>query len=896
VVDGIKPSVPQNLNEIKYTSLAPEELIPGAFKISWEWPEDNIGFQNSFSEPVSALEIRYMEGNETISNANWDQAMEYERFFSSDIQSPFSGDSLLMGVDQGLFEPTQYYSVAMRATDDEGNIGDVSETISLQAYWRRPDIPGVIQGVDISDEPGDEGGVIRVNQFTPLNMNVPSDIGEYWVYVVHEDDYDIDTLSFFNNIDWSPDHVVTREDEEGFFNFTFVIESYHGGVIENGEKYHVGMLAVNWLGQHQNQVKWTVVPAEVIDDKEPAIPKIQITSANPIEGENQIRLQWTPTADEKFREYRIYGLNFFSNDIQEYDMITNITDPTTSEYIVDNVKGDEITQGYYYSFAVLAYDFNKHMDRELIDDLNVIHNILYIDPGNPLPQIKGVSMTDVPNDGGSALTLSWFKSFETSYWEYRVYFSEDPIEDITGMDPIETIRNSGQTDTVISEYDGYPLVDGKEYYAAVTLVDWNLVENLLIDINNTDSAESINQSDFDAPQIYPAGLEVDGNPTNTLFNLTWTSISSDQVIDFNHYLVSVSSGKGTITKKIEEIDGNRVVIDRLDRGTEYYVNISIVDDNGNLGPGSTSITVKTDGENEPPEIKMIQLTVGENLFELKNSSVDRVDVNIDDFSIVYFTAQAEDDYTVQSRLLYAWNITLPSLEIVEKSSYSFDLDLNEPGEYIIVLTATDSEGLVSEEFEIYIDGKEDDGGTTETNWLVVGLIIAGAVILAIVVILFVLMSGSRSQKKQRLEEYEERRNDIKTMEPIYANLPNWTCECGTTTVSIIEHAYCNSCYQSHEAIPIDGIDDYLTEHDLVLAEMNVVVPPGWQGQDMAISEAEKDLEDRKQRAIDALNEENAQWLKGTEYEKELKDLPSEEAEEGEDGGKDKVMHHQGAIS
>lgn len=904
VIDGIKPSAPGNLNEIKYTSLPPEELIPGTFKISWEWPEDNDGFHNAFSEPVKSLEIRYMAGNKTITNANWNDALEYTVFSTLQVKDPFTYDSLLMGADEGLFLPRQYYSVAMRATDEVDNIGDVSETISMEAYWRRPDIPGPIQEVNIIDRPDDDGGAIRVTQFTPPNMDVPSDIGEYRVFVLHENDFDMDIHAFINNVNWIPEVILKKdvpEDEEGFYNFTFDVESYHDGMLEDGEHYYIGMLAVNWLGQHQNQVKWSELPVQVINDNEPPIDKIQNVKGTAIEGENQIRLQWTPTTDEKFVEYRIYGLNYPSEKLQDYVMITNITDPTTSEFIVDEVKGDPIIQGFYYSFAVLAYDHNLKMDTELVWGENMDKGILYIHQKAPLPQIKGVSMSDVPNDGGSALTLSWFKSFDLSFWEYHVYFSDEPIEDITGMDPVEIIRTSGQTDTVISEFDGYPLMDGKDYYAAVTIMDWNLVENTFIDIenqNNTDSAQSVNQSDFDAPIIYPGGIEIDGKPTKTQFNITWSPIDPEQVIDFNHYLITVTGSKGTITKIVEDVNGGRVVVDRLDRGKLYYFNISIVDDNGNIGPGSNSMEVETDGKNQPPMVMKIIVTVGEELTYLDNkpdAENTSVEVNLIDFTDIYFTAEAIDDYTVPSKLTYSWNITLPSGENIEKSSYSFGIDLTDKGTYRVVLVVTDAdaERLVSEEFEITIVAQKktlDDDGP---NWLVISLIIVGAFILAIVVILFVLMSGSRSQKKQRLEEYEERRNDIKTMEPIYANLPTWTCECGTTMVSIIEHAYCNACYQSHEKIPIDGIDNYLTEHDLVLSEMNVDVPPGWQGQDLAISQADKDLEERKERAIDALNEEYAQWLKGTEYESELKE-PIEESEEPEVATPN-IMHHQGAI-
>ncbi|MCK5773312.1 MAG: hypothetical protein KAH57_05945, partial [Thermoplasmata archaeon] len=65
---------------------------------------------------------------------------------------------------------------------------------------------------------------------------------------------------------------------------------------------------------------------------------------------------------------------------------------------------------------------------------------------------------------------------------------------------------------------------------------------------------------------------------------------------------------------------------------------------------------------------------------------------------------------------------------------------------------------------------------------------------------------------------------------------------------------------SHEGVPIDSIDQYLQDHDLVLREMNIKIPLAWQGQDVAIDKAEKDLETRQNNAKEALDEEFAELL------------------------------------
>lgn len=895
-IDGIIPSAPENLNVINYTTLSEEELIPGSFKISWEWPEDNDMTKSSKSEKVDSLEIRYIQGNTTITENNWDDAVSY-RVLSGDaeILEPFRRQEMLIGAQDQNIKPFLYYSVAMRAYDEVENEGNISATLNAEAYWRRPEIPGPCEDVIIEDYKGedgmgDDGGKLLV-RFTPPRLERPSDIEYYEVFIIPAGEYDVN-LTDYQNIDWEPDLVITEEDEEAFINTTKVIDSYHGGDLQDGEYYQVAVVPVNWLDQHSNAVTWSdpEVKVKVINDNLPPIPIIRDVDAVSINGEESIRVTWTPTTLDRFTQYEIWGQAFSYDSIDNAVRIATIDEIGVSEYVVDDISGAEISQNFLYSFTVLVKDHNDHMST-IVENNNTVKGVKYIDPDSNIPdQIKGVSMVDVPNDGGGALTLSWFRTFAQTFWQYNVYFSDKEITDVTSLDPISVISSQQKTDLIITEYDGDPLIDGMLYHAVVTIVDYDLEENLQVDANNSASAEPVNQSDFEAPSIFPGNLRETGEITNTAFTVSWDPVTKDQVPDFDHYLVSVSGPRGAEQFVVEGgIDSTSLEIDRLTRGTTYYVNISIVDDNGNIGPGSPSLDVTTSGADQPPTVKKITVTIGEDLYTL-NETDEPLVVNLDEFSIIYFTGEGEDDYTASSRLLYAWNITLPSGETVEKSSYTFDLDLTDTGTYTIRLVVTDQAGMESEEYQVEILAKKDTTDDETPIFLIIIIVIA-AIVLAIVVVLFVVFSGSRSQKKQKLEEYEERRQDIDSMEPIYTNLPTWTCDCGSTQVPIIENAYCNSCYQSHEAVPIDGIDDYLREHDLVLNEMKIDVPPGWQGQDVAKVEAEKDLEERKKRALDALNEEYAQWLKGTEYESELENLP----EGSEEEPKEDRLHHEGAI-
>lgn len=891
IVDGVEPSAPDNLNEEKWTSLQESELIPGTFKIRFEWPEDNNGYENLKSQKVDKMEVRYLPGTQTIDASNWDTATIYKSYQASiEIKDPFATDSLHLGKEAAIFTPMKNYSVAMRAWDEVGNIGPVSATVTAEAYWIRPAIPEPVLSVSVSDymgedDTGDQGGKLKVT-FVPSQITNPGDIGEYRVFVTK----DKSNLGNVSDITWNPDRIITEDDEEGFYNYTFILDSYHDGDLLDGESYYVSVVPVNWLGQHAKGMTWSELPVKVINNILPAIPKIRDVDAISINSEGMIKVTWTPTTFDRFTKYEIYGQSYFFDNIEEAILLGEIEEIGTSEFTVSEISGDPIIQSNLYSFAVLVEDHNDHIDLTL-DENNTVHGVKYVAP-DPIAipgQIKGVSMSDVPNDGGSALTISWFRSTAQEYWQYNIYLDDKEITDISGMEPIGTSSARAKTDMVISEFEGDPLVDGMMYYAAVTIVDWNLLENTLIDMNNTASAEPVNQSDYMAPTTIPANLRVEGDPENTEFTIMWDTITYQNEVDFNHYLVTYSGGSSGIEYIIigedmddetERIALGSLTITGLTRGTTYYVNISVVDDAGNIGPSSSSLEVETGGANQPPMIIQIIMTINEDLVYLKNAT-DTAEVDLTTgFSIIYFQGEAEDDYTRASDLLFKWNITLPDGTSIEKTGYSFDLDLSDIGTYTLELIVEDRERFDSDPLTIEFQVKKDTDDT-ETNWLWIILGIVAAIVIGIAVIIFVVMSGNRSQRKQKFEEYKEKRNDIDTMEPIYTSLPTWTCDCGTTQVAINEHAYCNACYQSHEAVPIDGIDEYLHEHDLVLGEMKINVPAGWQGQDDAISRAKTDLEDRKKRATDSLNQEYAPVLQGTEYEEELKDLKPPEEEGGE---------------
>ncbi|MGA1873069.1 MAG: hypothetical protein ACMUHY_05300 [Thermoplasmatota archaeon] len=922
IVDGVAPSAPDLYSA---TGAPGNNLDEGTFKINFEWPEEDAGFLNTLGK-VKKLHLALREGKgNAITEANWDdQNLEEDRFNLStgktviyrtwqftDIESPFTVvNGYIVGENDPDTNPNEIklkkrmnYSIALMAEDEVENVGPMSVVLEVETYWRRPEVPGETESF-LVDIPEDDGGTLTVTWVPPL-MIYPEDLDAFWIYISPE------PMGNISDFDEEPDFIINRDNDYDAFLLNKLDISYYldgsGQRVDlmDGQGYHAAVLSVNWLEQNSGVLIWSQPKEYVINDNETAIAMIQnVAGENYGDNGDQIRLTWSASTDPKFVEYQIYGREFAYSKIVDAEIIATITDRQTTELIIDEIGGTPISQAYEYSFTVLVEDYNRHII-EIVDPVNnTVRGVKTIDStraeGDYPPQTRGVSLQDKGNDGGGILQLSWFQQLQTmetllgssvGFWLYNVYFDDEPIVDVTTMTPYTVIKDIRANNLEISTFEGEPLVDGRTYYAAVTTVDYDLLENPILDKNNLDSDRPINQTDNTPPSFMVQDF---GASEINLYNITlsWKEVTDEDVQDFEYYWIQWT-GKKSGKYQEKSRSTTDYLIDGLERGSQYWVNISVVDLNGNIGVITPSIEIWTEGENQPPVIDRINIDINEENFNLTNG--ETMSIKQAEAYIVFFTGSATDDWTSFNKLIWKWNITTPSGTFIEKNFRSWDLEITEPGDYMISLTVGDDEGAWTEEpWTITFTVEPDEGESSIIGYILIPVLIL-VVIVAIAVVLFVLMSGKKSQQNQMVEQYEERRKDIETMEPIYTNIPTWTCDCGATQVPISKNAYCNSCYQSHEAVPITGIDEYLKEHDLVLAEMKIDVPPGWQGQDMAIDAAKKDLEERKERALNSLNEEFAMWLKGTEYESEIPEQVPEEGAPAEEGAPQAPLHHHGAI-
>jgi len=868
VVDDVPPS------QVKYvTHKDNPQRIEGTFLVGWDWPSEDdfgVGIPLDEEDKVEKLYIKVRKDG-PVTDTNWNDADTklYYIFSSAEVKNPgYTQRDFIIGGDTNNYNvpinPREVWYVGFRAVDDEDNLGPVSAPISHETWWRRPDIPPKIETVTLSDSPDDDGGKLDISWSPSPSM----DTQQYWVFLSQSpiDTVDVnDTRGFL-----TPDVIVDKDEDPDAFRNTTIrnITSYSGGDLQDGQTYYAAVIAVNWLGQFN----WNVTPSDpatVINDNLPPIPRLRGVAAADVPGDSggKIEVTWTPTTDEIFHSYIIFGQRYSYGTINEAVMLETITERTRSSYVVTNISGEELEMGVFYTFTVLIKDHNMHMD-ETVDENNTAYNVLTINNNDitPKEQIKRVRLKDVEGDDGGALVITWDNIYvKEDFLYYNVYFDDEEIRSVLDREPIAVIRDNLVDEYTVNESTyGNRLVDGKYYYAAVTVTDYNLIENTLIDRGNNSwgPVKPINQMDK-VPPIQPFGLDVDDSSiTYTSFRVTWSTVSWEDIHDFNYWVITYKSEVKTVSV---EVEGGRDVtsytITNLERGTLYEVNLSIVDDAGNRGPGTDPITVETAGRNQGPYNVTIRITItiGEGEETTNLTDGEEMSAKMKDLGEIYFQGDANDDYSTYNELSWNWWITLPNGEVITRLGWSISIEIKESGSYQVSLLVVDEQGERSENTTVTFIAVAEEDPTAATT-IILFVILALMLIAIPIVVFFVIKSGKKSKEKEILEQYESRKKEIGSMEPIYMDLPTWTCSCGTTQVPITESANCPACYESHEGIPIDGIDKYLQDHDLVLDEMNIKIPLGWQGQDVAISNAEKELEERKQRALEALEEEYGPYL------------------------------------
>ena len=214
----------------------------------------------------------------------------------------------------------------------------------------------------------------------------------------------------------------------GSFSITIAINSTDSGIIQL-----INLAAIHIPGA-PNQLN-------------PPTPNLWASSIS----SDGVELEWTDPADAG-----AFAENYELFRAETFDGISTST--PYQEPMINLTIDENVTVGTTYWYQVRSiHEFGQTSN---------LSNLLEVTIPYPAPpaKIANLTISDVEDDMGGSVKLSWEEANETID-HYAIYLETTDYDNVTGLNPHATI-GSGNNTTVISG-----LTDGVSYYAAIVAVD-----------------------------------------------------------------------------------------------------------------------------------------------------------------------------------------------------------------------------------------------------------------------------------------------------------------------------------------------------------------------------------------------------------------------------------------
>ncbi len=629
-IDGVAPAQVNLHNHTAYLNTTSYEY---AIELRFTWPADDAMMTSTGD--CTWLAIKWSNSTE-VNLANWDthelidtklennnkQSLAYSEWYLS--QPPGTAGDEMVIVYKDLNPGETYYFAAM-VRDEKWNWAPISDPISVQPYMLPDHVaPTRISYIDAYDAPDDDGGKITLT----WDVSTETKFSHYNIY------YDTEE---FDNVTGMTADVEVNYQEETEINVTG---------LTNGEYYYFGVTAIDLAGNEDVQLDVTAGPVRCLDNGAdiPAVVTGVTAEDNPADSDTII-VTWDTVDFADFDAYKIYVSTSAFTTLNPMDYEVMVDTKTTGTYTVNTSGGSPLNEGQKYYFAVTAMSFNNQENLTITADM-------WDGPVYPkdttdsevLSLVTGVSAGDKANDGGGAITVTWDVYNNNKFGFYNIYMSETEVDpgnhttdDMTLVSQIAT-RTKGST--VITEFDGAPLVNGQLYYGVVALESWNGVVNTAISAeNNFFMVEPINNTDDTGPDAVE-GFAI-GEYGDTWFIVEWTPFTASALPDFDQYLITYwIDGQSENEKIVLDITQSELNITVMYEGTEYLVTIVCLDDAGNFGAVSAELNVTTRTGNVKP-------------FNLDITMTPDTDIEVS--TEITFEGYAEDDAKSPSELEYYWD-------------------------------------------------------------------------------------------------------------------------------------------------------------------------------------------------------------------------------------------------
>lgn len=354
------------------------------------------------------------------------------------------------------------YFVSLRVKDSKGlwsPYATFDETLLVT-----PDEPPA-RITDLEAEPhGGETGAINLS-WSAVAEDGEDDDGEVTQYIVRYSDNYIDGHAAFDSAS-KPD----EEDEVPEPRNPGRIQEMTITGLSSGNEYYFAVIAVDARGQKSpvSNIARAVAP----DQNVPGM--VMDLEAEPGSRDGEINLQWTATGDdEKVGRAARYEVRYSDEVIRgAWDWYKAIEIPNAEDIPLPAASGQREVLTVSGLSARTKYHFILKAVDEW-DNAGPVSNVAdsVAKDGKPPEKVTGLNAFDTPDDNGKSVTITWNSVDAEDFDHYNVYKAMTAFSNVRLLDPVKAIEDMDSESYVIRALDEVSIVDGEDYYFAVTAVD-----------------------------------------------------------------------------------------------------------------------------------------------------------------------------------------------------------------------------------------------------------------------------------------------------------------------------------------------------------------------------------------------------------------------------------------
>ena len=428
-------------------------------------------------------------------------------------------EMLQFAIDNGqIINRTRYVPLKLLSEEDG------SMEIRLTYDWVRKDTPVVI--TDAYDRPDDGGSALS------FEWSIVPDI-DFKAYHIFVNEGPWDELAS----EISFEGRIADASKLSYTSTVAVTTTANGDPIIDGTEYYAVIVVEYQDGRYG--VPSPIAGPLVTSDEVP-IPPAWATAVPFEDGqEGELSLEWAGCTALDTTQTGIYILESFNSN--------EVTANTVSQLALPVIDGNTTTltveSGVLYWLGFTCIDEGGNEDTENATIIGPVIAPGGDDNGLPPAPLNNVFAIDTPEDSGGRITVRWDVSNSVDCAFYQIFiitdveFSTEPTS-VDGFTASKIIADCSVNSTILSDFDGAPLVDGHEYYIGVIVFDEYLnSQRSSVEVVTATPLDNINGEDLPPERITNIVVFDTPNDQGTSIDITWSVSDSDE---FGYYTVWIA--------------------------------------------------------------------------------------------------------------------------------------------------------------------------------------------------------------------------------------------------------------------------------------------------------------------------------------------------------------------